>query len=207
MSDRKIAISGYSGHGYVIAEVAISCGFKLEYYSEKKEVDNNPYHLNYIGFEGEDLFLNNIKDIDFILGIGDNVTRLKVFKYLISKGLNVLNVIHDDSLVSSSVSIGHGNFLSKGVIVNAFTKIGDACILNTGAIIEHECRIGNGVHIAPGAVLAGSVTVGDGAFIGANAVVKQGITIGKNCLIGAGSVVVKNIPENTTGYGNPFKIK
>ena len=28
-----------------------------------------------------------------------------------------------------------------------------------------------------------------------------------DCLIGAGSLVNKNIPDNSTAYGNPIKIK
>ena len=46
-----------------------------------------------------------------------------------------------------------------------------------------------------------------GASIGSNATILCGIEIGENAIVGAGSVVTKNVPANTTVYGNPAKPK
>ena len=206
MLGKEIAIVGYSGHGFVVADVAISNQMNLLHYVDKNRNITNPFSLNYLGFEQDPDFFKRISNIDIILGIGDNRIREAVFNLFVSHDLNVLNVIHHSCLVSKDTSIGRGNFLSKNVVVNPMTTIGSACVFNTGAIIEHDCRIGDSVHIAPGAVLAGNVIVGDRSFIGANAVVKEGIRIGENSIVGAGSVVVKDVPNNVTVYGNPAKV-
>lgn len=48
--------------------------------------------------------------------------------------------------------------------------------------------------------------IGDNVNIYAGAIVIGGITIGNNVNIGAGTVVNKDIPDNCTVVGNPFKI-
>jgi sugar O-acyltransferase (sialic acid O-acetyltransferase NeuD family) len=203
--DKNLVLIGYSGHGFVVAEAAKKCNLSLKYYSEFNELLINPFDLEYLGFEGDQLFEGWNGKYDFILGIGDNKIRQKVAQLIWSKNNKIVNVIHPSSTISSNVSIGEGNFISKNASINPLAVIGDYCILNTACIVEHECVLGNGVHVAPGAVLAGNVTVGAGSFIGANAVVKQGITIGENVLIGAGTVVIKDVQDNIKMVGNPAK--
>jgi maltose O-acetyltransferase len=48
--------------------------------------------------------------------------------------------------------------------------------------------------------------VGNNVRIGSNSTILP-VTIGDNVIIGAGSVVTKDIPSNTTVYGNPAKTK
>ncbi len=205
MSDKIIAIAGYSGHGFVVADAAFSAGIKLSHYTDVHKSTMNPYKLEYLGLESKLHFFDKVTHIKFVLGIGDNIIRKKIFQLLISKNIDVLNVIHNSCSLSDNVTLGVGNFISKNAAINPLVKIGNACIINTGAIVEHECIIGDTVHIAPGAVLAGKVIIGEGSFIGANSVIKNGVTIGRNVIIGAGAVVIKDVPDNLVMVGNPAR--
>ncbi len=203
MSDNKIILVGYSGHGLVVAESAKTSHMNLQFYTEKEKMTVNPFGLSYLGFEGDDTFSDWDKPYDFILGIGDNAIRKKIAQLLLSKNKNILNAIDTSSHISEHIRIGQGNFIAKNVVVNVLSEIGNYCILNTGCIVEHECRIKDGVHIAPGAILLGNVTVGEQSFVGANAVIKENITIGRNVIIGAGSVIIKDVPDQAKIVGNP----
>jgi len=203
--NKEVVLVGFSGHGYVVAEAAIASNMNLRYYTDKKQITKNPFDLAYLGFEDDFDFAFWDKEYDYILGIGDNLIRRKTADLFISKGGELLNVIHPSASISAKVQFGIGNFISRNVSLNALVEIGDICILNTGCIIEHECIIGNGVHIAPGAVLAGNIEIGDNTFVGANSVIKQGVRIGANVIIGAGSVILKDIADNRKIVGNPGK--
>lgn len=205
MSDKIIAIAGYSGHGFVVADAAFSAGIKLSHYTDINKSKINPYKLEYLGFESNLDFFDKGPNIEFVLGIGDNIIRKKVFQLLNSKNIDILNVIHNSSLVSDNVTLGLGNFISKNVAINPLVRIGNACIINTGAIVEHDCIIGNAAHIAPGAVLTGNVIIGEGSLIGANSVIKPNVTIGKNVIVGAGAVVINDVLDNQVIVGNPAR--
>jgi sugar O-acyltransferase (sialic acid O-acetyltransferase NeuD family) len=203
--DKEIILVGYSGHGYVTAEAAMSSNMNLKYYSELNELIINPYNLEYLGFENDSSFEGWNDNYVFILGIGDNKLRQKIAKLITHKGKDILNVIHSSVSISHDVILGKGNLIARNVSINPLTVINNFCILNTGCIIEHECVIENAAHIAPGAVLAGNVTIGTRTFVGANAVIKQGVTIGKDVIIGAGSVVLNDIPDGKKIVGNPTR--
>ncbi len=205
MSDKKIILVGYSGHGLVVADTAFENNLNVIGYTEKSVNEVNPFKLEYLGDESSSNFKGWDLDVAFILGIGDNILREKIYKKIINNGKKVISLKNSTSSVSSFASIGEGVFINRNVSINAFAKIGSNVILNTGCIIEHECIIGDSVHIAPGVVLAGNVKVGAGSFIGANSVIKQGVEIGKNVIVGAGTVVLNDIPNEKKIVGNPSR--
>jgi len=207
VSDKKvIAIIGYSGHAFVVAEVLIEQGYKLEFYADKLELTNNPFGLKYLGCETDCDFQGWDLDVSYVLGIGNNRLRGKTAQIVIDKNKGLQKVISNYSSISRMAQIGNGVFVSKGVLVNALAQIEDYVILNTGCIIEHGCVIRCAAHIGPGAVLAGNVSVGRRTLVGANAVIKQGIKIGDDVVIGAGSVIINDVPSKCQIVGNPARI-
>ena len=205
MSDKKIILVGYSGHGLVVADTAFENNLNVIGYTEKSINEINPFKLEYLGDESSSDFKGWDLDVAFILGIGDNILREKIYNHVLSNGKKIISLINSMSSISSFAEIGDAVFINRNVSINAFAKIGSNVILNTGCIIEHECMIGDSVHIAPGAVLAGNVKVGSGSFIGANSVIKQGVEIGKNVFVGAGTVVLNDIPDEKKIVGNPSR--
>lgn len=205
MFDKKVILIGYSGHGYVVADIAIENQLDLIGYTEKNEFVINPFQLKYLGDEQQDIFFSNYESTEFIIGIGDNYIREKIFNLIKDQGKTIRNLISSSALISSSVKMGEGIFVNRNVTINALATIGNNVLLNTACIIEHECVICDSVHVAPGAVLAGNVFVGERSIIGANAVIKQGINIGKDVIIGAGTVVINDIPDGKKVVGNPCR--
>lgn len=194
-----INLFGASGHAKVVMDIIAAQGDDVGCL-----YDDNP-HCSEI--HGKSVHKPTEKAVDdpLIISIGScKIRKLIAERY---NNLDFATAIHPRSIISDSTSIGKGSVVMPGAVINSDTKIGKHCIINTKASIDHECRIEDYVHIAPGATLSGDVTVGECSWIGVGACVKQGIKIGKNCMIGAGSVVVKNIPDNSTAYGNPCKIR
>lgn len=208
MENNNTVIIGYSGHAFVILDILNSLKSNVLGYCDVEPKENNPYKLNYLGKETENVALDLIRKNTFFACIGDNTIRAKIQNTLASQGLPTINVIHNQAICSPSVHLNHekGILIAGNATLNAFAKIGKGTICNTACVIEHECEVGDYVHIAPGAVLCGNVKVGNFCFIGANAVIKQGITIGTNVTVGAGAVIVDDIPDNSIIIGNPAKI-
>ena len=72
MLDNKTLIIGYSGHAYVLAESYITNGGSISFYADLKEAPNNPFNLEYLGFESDANFKGWDMTLNYILGIGDN---------------------------------------------------------------------------------------------------------------------------------------
>lgn len=197
---KKLAIIGASGHGKVIADIAVKNGYK-----EIVFLDDNPNVQECAGFwvVGPSEDVNKYSDYDVIVAIGNASIRKKIHKQVGKYRLTTL--IHPQSVISRRVTIGQGTVIMAGAIVNSDTKIGEGCIINTGASVDHDCSIGNFVHVSVGAHVAGTVTVGDDTWIGAGTTVSNNVAICGECMIGAGAVVVKDIQEKGTYVGCPTK--
>ncbi len=205
MLESKVILIGYSGHAFVVADVAFENKLNIVGYTENSKKENNPFQLNYIGNEIDKDFFEMNQDVKFIIGIGENKIREKIYNHIINKKRELYTLISQKTSISTTAILGNGIFINKNVSINAFAKIGNNVILNTSCVIEHDCIIGDSVHIAPGAVITGGVKIGERSFVGANSVIKQGVKIGKDVIIGAGSVVINDIPDNKKIVGNPSR--
>lgn len=150
-----------------------------------------------------DLDYKQAKDLPWIIGIGDNVSRKRVASRLHGKDFINISVA---TYTSATARFGVGVVIAPGTIIQNNVIIGNHVIINTSASIDHDCEIGDFCHIAPNSTLCGNIKIGNGTLIGAGSVILPGIKIGENCVIGAGSVVTKNIPSNSKAYGNPAKL-
>ncbi|HUR64945.1 MAG TPA: acetyltransferase [Chitinophagaceae bacterium] len=204
---KPIAIIGYSGHSHTGIDILTASGYTVTAYCDNEPKDQNPFNLLYLGSEKDADVIEKLKAYDYFIGIGNNnPLRRKVYEAISPVLGEPLNAIHPSAIISPSVKLSHGHFISANVSINALTELGKTAVCNTGSVIEHGCIIGDFTFIAPGAVLNGDVMIGENTFVGANSVIKQGVKVGKNVIIGAGAVILKDVPDGVTIVGNPGRI-
>ncbi len=201
---KSIAILGAGGHGAVVAETALSCGWsKITFFDDNADISQKK-----IKIEGDSRLLEkHVKKFDGIhIAIGDNDSRMEKILFFQSLGINSEIIVHPSAVVSPSAIVQSGAALLAGVVVCANAKIGYGTILNTSSTIDHDCNIGKGCHISPGVNIAGNVVIGDNTWVGIGSSVIQNITIGSSVVIGANSAVIENIEDKKTAVGVPCKV-
>ena len=204
---KPVAIIGYSGHAHTGVDILTACGYTVTAYCDNAAKEQNPFNLTYLGSEMNPEVIEKLKGYDYFIGVGNNnFLRRKIYEAVSPVLGEPVNAIHPSAVISPSVKLKFGHFISANVSINAVTELGMTAVCNTGSVIEHGCIIGDFTFIAPGAVLCGDVTIGENTFVGANSVVKQGVLIGKIVVIGAGTVIIKDIPDNAKVVGNPARI-
>lgn len=202
---RRLVVVGAGGHGKVVADAAE----QMNQWKEILFMDKSGSLITHCGpwsVVSEDK-ISDLLDgsVDFVVAIGDNLKRFRIFEQLQNLGLRPVSVIHPSAAVSRYAELGAGSVVFAGAVINIDAKVGACSIVNTGATIDHDCVIGCSVHISPGANLAGDVSVGDFSWIGIGASVKQCVTITGNVVVGAGACVVANIAEPGVYIGIPAK--
>jgi sugar O-acyltransferase (sialic acid O-acetyltransferase NeuD family) len=200
----KLIIIGASGHGKVVADIAI----KLNKWQSIAFLDDDESIKTSMGLEviGKTADAFTYKDeADFFVAIGSNATREKTQEKLIDEGLNVVILIHPSAVIGTDVEIGIGSVIMAGAVINSSTRIGKGCIINTSSSLDHDNVIEDYVHISPGVRTAGSIGIGKGSWLGIGSVVSNNVNICSGCKVGAGAVVVKDITEPGTYVGVPVR--
>lgn len=195
----RLVIIGASGHGKVIADIAVKCGYKDIVF-----LDDNENVKECVGFPviGKVLDAKNMED-DKIVAIGNAEIREKIQSQL----SNLVTLIHPSAVVSRRVKIREGTVIMAGAVINSDVVIGKGCIINTGASVDHDCKLEDFVHVSVGAHVAGTVSIGKKTWVGAGATVSNNVSICDNCMIGAGAVVVKDLKKSGIYIGVPVREK
>ena len=205
--DQPVIIFGASGLGKLALEIFQSNGIVVYGLLD----DDDALAGSVIG---EVAVLGNTSDQGFLKLIGkkcqafiaenDSSIRRKMVAVLNEqRKVMPMNAIHSTAYISTSSSMGHGNLISTGVVVNAHSHLGSHGIIHANATIDYGVSTKDFVIIGAGATVGAEVTIGDGVFIGSGATLISGITIGNHARIGAGSVVISDVEENETVFGNP----
>lgn len=200
----KLLIIGASGHGKVVADIAL----KMNKWQCIAFLDDDDSIKPSMGIEvigKSDEAITHINDYDIFAGIGNNATREKIHEKLEAEGASIPTLIHPNAVVGEQVEIAYGTVVMAGVVINCDTRIGKGCIINTGATIDHDNLIEDFVHISPGVNTAGAVKIGKGTWLGIGSVVSNNVNITSSCKVGAGAVVVKDITEAGTYVGVPAR--
>ncbi|WP_159566745.1 acetyltransferase [Budvicia diplopodorum] len=205
MKNNKLIIFGAGGHGKVIADLASLMGYKeINFYDDSYPQRTYLSRWPILG-TCQSLLDNPLPNADYVVAIGHNITRLKIFNSLKLLGVNQPILIHPFTSISQYSSIGEGTVICAGVCISADTSIGNACILNTGCTVDHDCILSDGVHISPGANVAGGVSIGECTWIGIGAAIRQSIEISSHAIVGAGATVIRHVDIGQMVLGTPAK--
>lgn len=200
VESKRLLITGASGHGKVVADIAINCGYQDVAFLDDANGTTECAGFPVVGKVSDAASLSD--GGDFIVAIGNARVRRKIQNEI--SGV-ITTLVHPAAVISRRVEIGRGSVVMAGAVINSDTKIGEGCIINTCASVDHDCVVGDYVHVSVGAHLAGNVHVGSGTWVGIGATVSNNVAICPDCMIGAGAVVVRDITEPGTYVGIPAK--
>jgi len=193
----KLLIIGASGHGKVIADIAL----KMNRWNEISFLDDDESIKTVLGLEvigKPDDALSYVNEYDIFVAVGNNATREKIQTKLESEGVNLPVLVHPTAVMGEQVYVESGTVVMAGVVINCCTTIGRGCIINTSASIDHDNVIGNFTHISPGVHLAGTVKLGHSTWLGIGSIVRNNVNIISGSIIGAGAVVIEDIKKPGT---------
>lgn len=201
----KLAILGASGHGKVLADIALLTGWtEIDFFDDRFPELNKLEQWSVVGNTKQ--LLQQLPNYDgVIVGIGNNKIRLEKQIQLAKLNASLITLIHPRAVISNMSYISIGSVVMANVVINPFVKIGQACIINTSATVDHDCILADGVHVSPGSHLAGGVSVGTNSWIGIGSNIIQLVNIGDNVIVGAGSTVIHSITSSQTVIGSPAK--
>ena len=149
---KSLLILGAGGHGQVVKEIAIACG-----YDPHSIAFLDDEALNAIGKLNKARYLAQNYD-GVSVAIGDNSLRRDITEKLeCLEEINIVTLIHPTAYVSPSAVVGKGTVIEPNACINAHSIIGSGCIISVGAIVDHDSSVGDFSHINAGAVcMAGS---------------------------------------------------
>ena len=195
---KRLVIIGASGHGKVIADIALKNGYEEIVFLDDDESVKECAGFLVVGRTAEAKHIEG----DKFVAIGNAKIREQI-----QKSIKTTILIHPSAIISRRVEIGEGTVIMAGAVINSDSTIGKGCIINTGASVDHDCHIGDFAHISVGSHLAGTCIVGERTWIGAGATVSNNVEICSDCMVGAGAVVIKNIEKSGTYVGIPAEEK
>lgn len=143
----------------------------------------------------------------FVVALGNNERRRKVFSMALEAGLTPTTVIHPSAIIGLNATVCDGTMLMANSLIGVDAKVGQNCIVNSGAIVDHDCVIGSHSTIGPSATLAGNVTIDENVLVGMGACVLDEIHVCSGSIIASGALVRTNVPPSVMVAGVPAKIK
>jgi len=162
--------------------------------------------FNNIPVLGDWTYLKQTKDLAVAIGIANPIYKKRIRSNIKDiSGLSFPNLIHPHSWIGEKVSLGKGNIIYPGTMINYETEIEDFVTINMNCSIGHNSTIKEYSSLAPGVCLAGHTSIGEGVEVGISACTIQQIEVGSHSVIAAGSVLIHSVPQGDKVAGNPAK--
>ena len=159
------------------------------------------YLTNNLEFNSSDMTVIPFDLLEYIIEIGgDNffgnfldAQQNQKLKELIHRGVKLINVVHESSRVSSSTTMGAGNFIGAFCYLGPDVEIGDSNVVLPFTSIAHDSKIGTQTFIADGCRIAGNVQIKDHVSLGLSVNINKKIIIGEYAQVVSGKTLIDHV--------------
>jgi UDP-3-O-[3-hydroxymyristoyl] glucosamine N-acyltransferase len=151
-----------------------------------------------IPYLGERHILSQLKTQDiygFIVAVGDNLARERIFYEAVNSDLKPINAISNQAIIENTSIINSGSIIKAGAIISHNTVIGSNCLIENGVIVEANCKVLNNCNLESGSIIGSSSLISKNVVLGMRSVVPKQSTIGKNQIIKSNQIVDKILPD------------
>ena len=202
--DPPMIIYGAGGHGQVVLDMALAAGLAVAWVLDDSRENTSLYGIPLA--RPDESHWRPSGSWHFLIAVGRNSTRAKLYQKARGLGGTPINVIHPKTVLTERCQLDSGIAVMAGVVVNPGARIGCNVVLNTACSVDHDCVVADHAQLCPGVHLGGNVKVGELTMVGTGVSVIPGVRIGCRCEIGAGAVVTRDIPDNSLAVGVPAKV-
>ncbi len=196
----RLLVVGAGGHAKVVVDAAQAAGFEVV-----AAIGDDGGCTDVLGVPVSPS-PSGIETDGFIVAVGDNAARARLFAEYIEAGFTPLSVIHPAAVIAQDARIGAGTLVTAGAVVSVSAQIGANVIVNHGATVDHDCIVGDHTLLGPTTSMCGCSSVGDGVVLGAGACVIPQRAVGDWTVVGAGAVVAEDLPARSVCAGVPARV-
>lgn len=145
------------------------------------------------------------EEYECIISLGEPAHRKTLYEKLLAHKIPLATLIHPDTNISPSASIGKGCIVGARSFVSSNTEIRDNVMIEVQTAIGHDIFIDQHTVISSCSVIGANTLIGSETFIGLNCSIKENTKIGNRNIIGMGSCVFKDVDDGFIILGNPAR--
>lgn len=202
----NLIIIGAGGFGKTIASIARSdsaCGvdWNIKGFLDDRTDLDVPSELPIIG---DPLSYKSVDGDIYICALGDPKLKRFYTENIRSQGCDFIR-LRTEVDIGDRTKISRGCIFERKVSIGTDTFLGEFVTVLALSIIGYGVRVGDFCQIGSFVFIGGNAKIGNDVVIHPHSTILPGVNIGNGAIVGAGSVVIRDVPENTTVFGNPAK--